>query len=101
VTTAKRSSAAPDVPTVADTVPGYEAPQWFAVLGPKALPSDVVARWNKEVDRIVQLPDVKERMANDGLEPAGGSPDRLREVIKREIARWQKVVKVADIKPGR
>jgi tripartite-type tricarboxylate transporter receptor subunit TctC len=101
VTTARRSSAAPDVPTVADTVPGYEAPQWFAVLGPKALPSDVVARWNKEVDRVVQLPDVKERMANDGLDPAGGSPDRLREVIKREIARWQKVVKVADIKPGR
>lgn len=101
VTTTKRSSAVPDVPTVADTVPGYEAPQWFAVLGPKALPHDVIARWNKEVDRIVQLPDVKERMANDGLEAAGGSPDRLREVIKREIARWQKVVTIADIKPGR
>jgi tripartite-type tricarboxylate transporter receptor subunit TctC len=100
VTTARRSSAAPDVPTVADTVPGYEAPQWFAVLGPKGLPNDVVARWNKEIDRIVQLPDVKERMASDGLEPAGGSPDRLREVIKREITRWQKVVKTADIKPG-
>jgi tripartite-type tricarboxylate transporter receptor subunit TctC len=101
VTTAKRSSAAPDVPTVGDTVPGYEAPQWFAVLGPKTLPNDVVTRWNKEIDRIVQLPDVKERMANDGLEPAGGSPDRLRDVLKREIARWQKVVKIADIKPGR
>jgi tripartite-type tricarboxylate transporter receptor subunit TctC len=101
VTTAKRSSAAPDVPTVADTVPGYEAPQWFAVLGPKALLSEVVARWNKEIDRIVQLPDVRERMANDGLEPAGGSPDRLRDVLRREIARWQKVVKAADIKPTR
>jgi tripartite-type tricarboxylate transporter receptor subunit TctC len=101
VTTAKRSSAAPDVPTVADTVPGYEAPQWFAVLGPKTLPNDVVARWNKEIDRVVQLPDVKERMANDGLEPAGGSADRLREVLKREIARWQNVVKIANIKPGR
>jgi len=48
----------------------------------------------------VQLPDVKERMAGDGLEPAGGSPERFREVLKREIAKWQKVVRTASIKPG-
>jgi tripartite-type tricarboxylate transporter receptor subunit TctC len=74
--------------------------QWFAILGPKALPKDVVTRWNNEIDRIVQLPDVKERMAGDGLEPAGGSPERFREVLKREIAKWQKVVRTASIKPG-
>jgi tripartite-type tricarboxylate transporter receptor subunit TctC len=100
VTTAKRSNAAPDVPTVSETVPDYEAPQWFAILGPKALPNDVVARWNREIDRVVQLPDVKERMSGEGLTPAGGSPERLREVLKREIARWQRVVKIANIKPG-
>ena len=100
VTTAKRSDAAPDVPTVGETVPDYEAPQWFAILGPKALPNDVVARWNREIDRVVQLPDVKERMSGEGLTPAGGSPERLREVLKREIARWQRVVKTANIKPG-
>jgi len=69
-------------------------------LGPKALPRDIVARWNSEINRIVQLPDVKERMAGDGLEPAGGSPERFREVLKRDIAKWQKVVKIANIKPG-
>jgi len=100
VTTARRSNAVPDIPTVGETVPGYEAVQWFAILGPKALPKDVVTRWNNEIDRIVQLPDVKERMAGDGLEPAGGSPERFREVLKREIAKWQKVVKIASIKPG-
>ena len=100
VTTAKRSNAMPHIPTVGETVPGYEAVQWFAILGPKALPKDVVTRWNNEIDRIVQLPDVKERMAGDGLEPAGGSPERFREVLKREIAKWQKVVKTAGIKPA-
>jgi len=100
VTTAKRSNAVPDIPTVGETVPGYVAVQWFAILGPKALPKDIVVRWNKEIDRIVQLPDVKERMAGEGLEPAGGSPERFLEVLKREIAKWQKVVRAASIKPG-
>ena len=98
VTTAKRSSTAPDIPTVAETVPGYEVVSWTAVLGPKALPKDIIARWNRELDRILQLSDVKERMAGYGMEPAGGSPERFREVLKRDIAKWQKVVKLANIK---
>jgi tripartite-type tricarboxylate transporter receptor subunit TctC len=100
VTTEKRSNAAPDIPTVAETVPGYEAPQWFGILGPKALPKEVVARWNREVGRVVQLPDVEKRMAGEGLAPAGGSPERFHGLLKREIARWQEVVKTANIKPG-
>ena len=100
ITSAKRSSTAPDIPTVGETVPGYEAVLWFAVLGPKALPKDVVTRWNKEIDRIVQLPEVKERMANDGTEPIGGSPEHFREVLKRDLAKWQKVLKTANIKAG-
>ena len=100
VTSAKRSNAVPDIPTVAETVPGYEAVSWAAVLGPKALPKDIVARWNREIERILQLSDVKERMAADGLEPVGGSPERFREVLHRDVAKWQKVVKIAGIKPG-
>ena len=69
-------------------------------MGPKALPKDIVARWNSEIDRILQLPDVKERMAGDGMEPVGGSPERFREVLERDVAKWQKVVKIANIKPG-
>ena len=99
VTTAKRSNAVPDIPAVAETVAGYEAVNWAAVLGPKALPKDIVARWNKEIDRILKLPDVNERMASAGMEPAGGSPERFREVLSRDVAKWQKVVKSANIKP--
>jgi tripartite-type tricarboxylate transporter receptor subunit TctC len=90
----------PDIPTVAETVPGYEAVSWAAILGPKALPKDIVARWNRELDRILQLSDVKARMAGDGMEPAGGSPAQFHEYLKRDIAKWQNVVKIANIKPG-
>jgi tripartite-type tricarboxylate transporter receptor subunit TctC len=100
VTTAKRSRALPEIASVAETTPGYEAVQWFAVLGPKALPKDIVARWNKEINRIVQLADFKERMAGEGVEPVGGPPERFLEVLKRDMAKWQNVVKIANIKPG-
>jgi len=98
VTSAKRSDAVPDIPTVAESIPGYEAVLWFAVLGPKALSRDIVARWNKEIDRILQLPEVKARLADGGVEPLGGSPARFGEVLRRDIAKWQKVVTASDIK---
>ena len=90
VTTAKRSNVLPDIPTVADTIPGYEAVTWAAVLGPKMLPNDIVTRWNREIDRIVQLPDVKERLVVNGMETVGGSPERVRQVLQRDVAKWQK-----------
>jgi tripartite-type tricarboxylate transporter receptor subunit TctC len=100
VTTSRRANAMPELPTVADTVPGYEAVQWFAILGPKGLPKGLVARWNKEINGVLKLSDVRERLLGDGVEPAGGSPERFREVLNRDIAKWQKVVAVAGIKPG-
>ena len=98
VTSAKRSNAVPDLPTVGETVPGYESVSWAAILGQKGLPRDVATRWNSEINRILQLPDVKERMAASGLEPVGGTPAQLRAVIESDIAKWQKVVKAANIK---
>lgn len=100
VTTAKRSAALPEVPTVAETLPGYEAANWGAVWGPKGLPTAIVARWNREINRILQLPDVKERMAAAGMEPSGGTPERLRDLIKRDVAKWQAVVRVGNIQSG-
>ena len=100
VTAVKRSNAVPDIPTVGETVPGFEVAQWYAVLGPKALPRDIIARWNNEMNRILHLADVKERLAGDGMEPAGGAPERFREVLKSDVEKWQKVVKTAGIKPG-
>lgn len=100
VTSAKRSNTLPDVPTVAETVPGYEAVSWAAVLAPNGLPKSILARWNGEFNRILQLPDVKARMAADGLEPIGGSPQVLRATLKRDIAKWRDVVTAAGIKVG-
>lgn len=98
VTTAKRAPAIPEVPSVSETVPGYEAITWAAILGPKALPKEIVVRLNSEIDRILQLPDVKMRMAGLGMDIAGGAPERARTVLAREIAIWKKVVKSANIK---
>jgi tripartite-type tricarboxylate transporter receptor subunit TctC len=100
VTTAGRSNAVPEIPTVAESWPGYEAVTWSAVLAPKGLPGEVLARWNREIDRVLRLPDVKERMASYGMEPAGGSPERLRKVLERDVAKWKNVVETAGIKPG-
>jgi len=101
VTTAKRSGAVPDLPTVGETVPGYEAVSWNAVLGPKALPKDIVARWNGEINRILQMADVQARLANDGMVAAGGQPERVAEILKRDIVKWRKVVMTANIKTER
>ena len=100
VTIAKRSHAVPEIPTVSETIAGYEAVGWQGVLGPKAIPKDIVARWNSEINRALQLPDVKEQLAADGIDSAGGSPKRFHEFLKREIEKSQKVVKVAGIIPG-
>lgn len=98
VTAPKRMAAAPEFPPANETVPGYETVVWYGVAGPKGVPPAIVTRWNNEVNRILQLPDVKERMAADGMELAGGPPQRFRDMLIADIARWQRVVKMANIK---
>jgi tripartite-type tricarboxylate transporter receptor subunit TctC len=98
VTSVKRNAAVPDLPTVGESLPGYESVSWAAILGQRGLPKEIAARWNAEINRILQLPDVKERMTASGLEIVGGTPAQLREVLAQDIAKWQKVVKVANIK---
>ena len=93
VTTAKRSDARPEIPTVGEIIAGYEAVGWQGILGPKALPRDIVTRWNDEINRVLQLSDVKERLAADGIVSAGGPPERFHEFLRREIAKWQKVAR--------
>jgi tripartite-type tricarboxylate transporter receptor subunit TctC len=100
VTTAERSSALPDLPTIAESgVPGFEAVHWFAVLGPKGLPRDVVTRLNAELKRVVALPDVASGMQQTGLVPTHSSPEALRERIRTEVAKFSRIVKQANIRP--
>jgi tripartite-type tricarboxylate transporter receptor subunit TctC len=98
VTSAKRSIGAPDLPPIAETVPGYEAAIWYGVIGPKGLPKQVVERWTSEIDRIIGLPEMKERMVREGFERVEVSPARFHELLKREVSKWNRVVKKGNIR---
>jgi tripartite-type tricarboxylate transporter receptor subunit TctC len=97
-TTATRSAAAPDVPTVAETVPGFEATTWFAVFAPAGTPRDVVQRINAEMQRVFKLPDVVDKLKALGLEPWISSPEDLAKLQTNEIVKWAKVVKESGAK---
>jgi tripartite-type tricarboxylate transporter receptor subunit TctC len=94
----KRSLAVPDLPTIAEAgVPGYAVDNWYALFAPAATPKEVLAQLNGEVIKIFHAPDLKDRLATLGLEPAGEPLPATNAYIKAEIARWAKVVKAAKI----
>ena len=97
-TTAKRSPAAPDVPTMNEFVPGFEATTWFAMFAPANTPRAVIDKLNAEVVRVFKLPDVQERLKTLGLDPVLSSPDELARYQATEIAKWAKVVKESGAK---
>ena len=98
VTSARRNQTVPELPAVGETVPGYESVSWSAILAPKGTPKHIVARWNTELNRILQMPDVKARMDSIGLDVVGGTQAHLRQVLTQDIAKWKKVVQAANIK---
>jgi tripartite-type tricarboxylate transporter receptor subunit TctC len=93
VTTSKRSPSAPDLPTIAETIPGFEATTWFALFAPANTPRPIIERLNAEVQRIYRLPDVQEKLKSLGLEPVLSSPEELARYQASEILKWGKVVK--------
>ena len=94
VSTAKRSPQAPDLPTVAESgVPGFDVAPWYGVLAPAGLPAPLVAKWNREIVRIVPLPDMKEKFVAQGIDLASSTPAEFGALIKSEIPKWRKVVK--------
>ena len=97
-TGSKRSSAAPDIPTVAETLPGFEATSWFAMFAPANTPKAVIDRINAEALRVFKLPDVAERLKTLGLDPVLSSPDELAKYQAAEIVKWAKVVKESGAK---
>ncbi len=97
-TTAKRSPAAPDIPTVAESLPGFEATTWFAMFAPANTPKAVIDRLNAEALRVFKLPEVAERLKTLGLDPVLSSPDELAKYQASEIVKWAKVVKESGAK---
>ena len=99
VTSAQRSSALPELPTVAESgVPGYEVSAWFGIFGPAGLPAAVAQRLNAEFVKAVQQPDLRQRLASQGAEPLTSTPEEFASYLRSEIDKWAKVVKASGMK---
>jgi tripartite-type tricarboxylate transporter receptor subunit TctC len=99
ISTAKRSPTLPEVPTIAESgVPGYEVTTWYGMFGPAALPKDLIGKLNVEITRILALPEMRERMTQDGADPGNLDLNQFAALIKRDAARWAKLIKEAGIK---
>jgi len=98
VTSAKRSPVTPNLPTVAETYPGFESGTWFALFAPAGTPRDVIGRLNAAVSKAVQMPDVREKFMAQGAETMSGTPEQVAAYVRAEVAKWAKVVKASGAK---
>ncbi len=99
LSTGKRSSFAPEMPVIAETVPGYEAGQWWGMLAPGKTPPDVLRKLNGELNRILASEDMRPRLADQGAEPVLMSPEAFTEYVRAEIVKWRKIAQDRNIKP--
>ena len=93
VTEAKRSSLLPDVPTVAETVPGYELSVWYGAFAPPGTPKEIVARLNAEINKVLNMPDIKSRMSAIGVEVATTTPEQFTTLLKKDEQRYGKLIR--------
>ena len=97
-TGAKRMTAVPDLPTIGETVPGYEVTSWYGIVAPAGTPPALIDKLHAELAAMVRKPEVSARLVSLGIEPEGSSPQEFAEQTRREIAKWAKVVKVSGVK---
>ena len=98
VTTKSRSALMPELPTISDTLPGYETVAWFGVLAPAGTPPEIVNRLSAEIGRIARSPEMREKLVAMGAEPVGGTPEEFKAVIDRDIAKWKPLAQKVGIK---
>ena len=98
VSGARRSAALPEVPTVAETLPGFEVVTWYGMFAPVGTPREIIARLHGETVNALASPDVKQRLAAQGFDADGNTPEQFTEVIRGDLARWQKVIAQAKIR---
>jgi tripartite-type tricarboxylate transporter receptor subunit TctC len=100
VTTVQRATALPDVPTIREAgVPGYEVAGWYGVIGPAGIPQALVARLNREINAILNVPETREQLSLQGADPRTGTPEEFAAAMANDLKKWQKVVAAAGIKP--
>ena len=97
---AKRSPVIPDIPTIAETLPGFQAVTWYALFAPRGTPPVIVARQNAEVVKALSDPVIAQRLSLQGLDPAPGSPADLTAYMRAEIERWTRIIKMAGLASG-
>ena len=95
VTGPKRAAAMPDLPTIGETVPGYEVINWFGIVAPRGTPKPVIARLNADLNVALKTPALRDLLGAQGAEAAGGTPEEYAALIKRDLAKWEKVVKAS------
>ena len=98
VTEVRRSALLPDVPTVAETLPGYEMSVWYAAFGPAGMPRELVARLNMEINKALAVPEVRARMDAMGVDVISSTPEQLAETLRRDTARYTRVIQDLGIK---
>lgn len=98
VTTPKRSPVLPDVASIGEAVPGFEVVHWYGMWAPKGTPKNVISRWNRIVADLLKTEAMKARTKAEGLDAAGGPPSEFRQRIRRDVEKWRKVVKQANLK---
>jgi tripartite-type tricarboxylate transporter receptor subunit TctC len=98
VTTPRRIASLPDLPAMAEVLPGFEVVGWYGVMGPAGLPAPIVTRLHDEFVKVLKRPDVHDRIVADGSEPAGTSPEEFRQFMLADLAKWAKLVKESGAK---
>jgi tripartite-type tricarboxylate transporter receptor subunit TctC len=88
----------PELPTIAETLPGYNASGWYGLFVPAATPKPIVARLASESMQVLKMPDVVERLSSQGAEPVGSTPEEFGAFVRSEIDKWANLVKVAKMK---
>ncbi len=98
VTSAKRASALPDLPAIAETLPGYDISNWYGMAGPKGMQRAVVSKLNTEIHRALAAPDVRKSFEREAIETIGSTPEEFGEYVKTELVKWGKLVRSSGLK---
>jgi len=97
ISTPTRASLLPDLPSISESLPGFEVTHWYGIWAPKGTPKPIVSLWNKEVAKVLNTGEMKKQMGAEGLEAGGGPPQQLYDVIKPAVVKWRRVIRDAKI----